>query len=461
MSSLYNFPCNPNETSTFAKNERIVSLLPANELSASPISTRHYPEININRELFHASRSQADKNVLIQVEESMLKVIFRTYFEEGLVAALRVAGKSENFIGKGAQYFVRVLDAGRQIKVFFRPHLKIQGVECIAKFSQTRNWMTSPIRCISWHPNYFKLAVAAEDDSVRLYSDKQGIVPLLKHGLQKGICCMSWRPWSASEIAIGTQNGVLLWTIENFLQNSSIKSQSQLLRHESHTPVTSIQWDPNGTLLATASTSCPDVLIWDVDRNKRQPLKRVGAPAALLSWAPNGGTFCATTISNIFRIWKTNNWTMDRWEIGSGNIQSLAWSPCSSFLLFVTTDEPFLYSLGFVDDYVFANSASTKQAMPIADLSKTEIEGMEIGGRPQSLAMSPQGNLLAISFKDTNSIAVFSVSTRKFLLNVTPLGLISGLGIEFPSVICFEDTKEKNCLTIGWSSGRIQYFPFI
>lgn len=180
MSSLYNFPYNPNETSNFAKNERMVSVLPSIELNAGPIPIQNYPEININRELFHASRARDDKNVLVQVDESMIKAICRTYFEEGLISALEVAAKAENIVGAGARYFIRVLDAGRRVKVFFRPHLKIQGVECIAKFSQTRNWMTSPIRCISWHLNYFKLAVAAEDDSVRLYSDKQGIVSLLK-----------------------------------------------------------------------------------------------------------------------------------------------------------------------------------------------------------------------------------------------------------------------------------------
>lgn len=284
---------------------------------------------------------------------------------------------------------------------------------------------------------------------------------MLKHGLQKGICCMAWRPWSPSELAIGTQNGILLWTIENFLQNSSIKSQSLLLKHESHAPVTSLQWNPNGTLLASASTSEADILIWDVDRNECQPLKRVGSPAALLSWAPNSSTLCTTTTTNIFRIWKTNKWTMERWQIGSGTIQSLVWSPCSTFLLFITTDEPFLYSLGFVEDYVFTNGNTNKQAMPVVDLSKMEVNGMEIGGKAQTLAMSPQGSLLAVSFKDTNAIAVFSVSIRKFLLNVTALGLINGLGNEFPSTICFQDTKERNCLTIGWSSGRIQYFPFV
>lgn len=97
--------------------------------------------------------------------------------------------------------------------------------------------------------------------------------------------------------------------------------------------------------------------------------------------------------------------------------------------------------------------------MPVADLSKIEVKGMEIGGKAQTLAMSPRGNKLAVTFKDTNAVAVFSVSTGKFLLNLTAFGVINGLGNEFPSTICFRKDNE-NCLSIGWSSGRVQYFSF-
>lgn len=186
MSSLYNFPCDPNKTSKYAKNERMVSNLPSNELSASFVD--HYPQININRELFHANRSRDDKNVLVHVEESIVKAVIRTYFEKGLFSSLEVASKEENVFGSGARYIIKMLDVGRQMKVFFRPHLKIRGEESIIKFTQTRNWLTSPIRCVSWHPNFFKLAVAAEDDSVRLYSeslysDQHKSPPILKVNL--------------------------------------------------------------------------------------------------------------------------------------------------------------------------------------------------------------------------------------------------------------------------------------
>lgn len=43
-----------------------------------------------------------------------------------------------------------------------------------------RNWIRSYIRCIVWHPNCFKIAVAGLDDIVRIYTDEPAIVPVLK-----------------------------------------------------------------------------------------------------------------------------------------------------------------------------------------------------------------------------------------------------------------------------------------
>lgn len=43
-----------------------------------------------------------------------------------------------------------------------------------------RDWIRSYIRCIVWHPNCFKIAVAGLDDIVRIYTDEPAIVPVLK-----------------------------------------------------------------------------------------------------------------------------------------------------------------------------------------------------------------------------------------------------------------------------------------
>lgn len=457
-----------NELELFEKYCQIASL--PDRMYSRGVWSAKYPEINIQKELFHASRTRDDRNVLVTVNETILKQIFRTYFEEGLVAALKQAVKLENrsrhpWIGQGAQYALRVIDAGRKVKVFFRPHLKIQGVDCVSTFSQTRDWVRSPIRCTRWHPNCFKVAVAANDDSIRLYSDVQHAVPILKNGLQKGITCMAWRPWNSSELAVGTQSGTLIWTIETFLQNASVKSQVVQLKHDSHFPVTSVEWNSSGTILATASISEPDVLLWDIDQNRFTPIRRVGPPSAQLCWAPDSSALCISTVGKSFRIFKSQSWQLHRWDLKDGSVQAMAWTPCKEFLLFCTTGDNFLYSLPTRAGYLQETEAwGCMDAIPIADLSKTILNGVdEIGGPVQSIAIDRLGNLLAVSFKETNAIAIFKINKIKrsqSLLSVMPYNLIKGLGDEYPSTIDFGSPKES-VLMVGWSSGRVQYFPFV
>lgn len=126
-----------------------------------------------------------------------------------------------------------------------------------------------------------------------------------------------------------------------------------------HTPVTSIAWNPDGSLLASASINSPDILIWDVDKAASAPLKRVGLPCSLLKWSPDGTSLFSSTVGNVFRVWATEkNWTPDRWTIGNGSIQSAEWSPCNSFLLFVNSNEPILYQLQFVEEQLFTSNFS-------------------------------------------------------------------------------------------------------
>lgn len=85
-------------------------------------------------------------------------------------------------------------------------------IKCLLHIS--RDWATSPIRYISWHPHCFKLAVATVDDTIRIYTDDINNVPVIKSGFQKCITSMAWRPLSAGELAVGCQSGILLWTLD-------------------------------------------------------------------------------------------------------------------------------------------------------------------------------------------------------------------------------------------------------
>lgn len=116
-----------------------------------------------------------------------------------------------------------------------------------------------------------------------------------------------------------------------------------------------MEWNHNGTLLATASVNDTDILMWDVDNNRNSPLKRIGFPCALLKWSPSSERLCTTTVGNVFRVWLTDKWAPERWTVPTGSIQSASWSPCSSYLLFVTTNDSILYSLCFVEEQLFGS----------------------------------------------------------------------------------------------------------
>lgn len=115
-------------------------------------------------------------------------------------------------------------------------------------------------------------------------------------------------------------------------------------------------------------------------------------------------------------------------------------------------------------DFAWIGASVPKQALPVADLSKIKVGQIDVGGRPQSIAWDPRGQHLAIIFKDSSVIAIFLTAFNRNLLSVAPDCFLVGIGAEAPAHICFQEqykNKMDSVLTIGWSSGRIQYFPFV
>lgn len=187
MVSLHNFQYSPslNERSMYEKDGRIVSL-PLDEVSLfSSTPLLNYPEINISRELFQSSTHLLDDNrsLMLPVQESLAKRISRKFFEEGFVEALNEANSNSEqnpVVRPILKYVLLIVELFTKAKLFISPHLREQGVASIEKYSQTRMLLRSTIRCIRWHPNCFKIAVAASDDTIRVYTDEPSIVPILK-----------------------------------------------------------------------------------------------------------------------------------------------------------------------------------------------------------------------------------------------------------------------------------------
>ena len=71
------------------------------------------------------------------------------------------------------------------------------SVNTIAMFSHTKDWSTSPVRFLAWHPHCNKLAVATRDDTVLVYTGSTSVPVVVRHSSQKDISSLAWRYFCA------------------------------------------------------------------------------------------------------------------------------------------------------------------------------------------------------------------------------------------------------------------------
>ncbi|KAH8386718.1 hypothetical protein KR093_002159 [Drosophila rubida] len=436
----------------------------------------NYPFINLRIELSStttAQRFNVAQSFLPDENESVPKRISRAFFDGGFSDSLAEARNDKTrkempMVSRTADVIARLIERYNALQLNLCPHKGELNVERIAQFSETRDWINSPIRCIAWHCHQFKLAVAGADDVLRIYTKRMdnNVQPLvLKNPSQTQINSMAWRPLCAFEIVVGCQQGLCFWNIDGHLHLGRISNPSQLFRHPNNLPINTLQWQRDGALLATSSIADPNILIWQPDNGTMYPLRRIGPPGSLLKWSPDNEWLFAGSVGRVFRVWKCNeSWTADRWVCNGGNVQAACWSPCGRFLLFASTAEPVLYRIQFVQLHLGASNSDDKEVVAVADLNAIALDSNNqnlIGGTVQQLAWDPNGKFLAISFRSTNAIAVFRTFIQKFDLQISGgYYLVGDTPAEYASYMCFQPLNRDNnraVLAIGWSSGRMQF----
>ncbi|XP_047107165.1 aladin-like [Schistocerca piceifrons] len=432
-----------------------------------------YPTIVVNRDLLRPSvTSHEDVNaVFLPVREGLVKKILNVWYEHGLLEALNLmADQNDPNIHPTVRYaassMLKLSDIIIRLRNRFHPRLTESGTNLIAAVSQTRDWSRSPVRCLAWHPHCTKLAVAVRDDSVHIYTAGSKHKPFLKYKNQKNISSLAWRPLSASELAVGCEAGVYVWHIDpNSVVTRLSANCATFLERPNHSPITSVAWSPQGDVLVTASAADTVMYAWDLAMESYSAIRKThGGGVSFIAWSPEK-VFSATT-GVVFRVWETNTWTSEQWTLPFGHVKTACWSPCGSVLLFATSHETVIYSLSFIRAVtVFLADAekASRTAIPVADVtpSETDTTGDRIGGLPVSIVWDGRGQYVAVLFKESRHIAVFK-SKLKPVFQLTPCCFISGISDELPNAICFQNNYEEGALlTIAWSTGRIQYFPFI
>ncbi|XP_063227394.1 aladin-like isoform X2 [Bacillus rossius redtenbacheri] len=427
-------------------------------------------KVAITRELLHASLREAVGPVFAPTSETVLKRVISTWWEQGLQEALELAASLEGeapALGWLARGLLKVGRAVSRVRGALHPHLLVAGEGLAATVSETRDWVCGPVRGLAWHPHCTKLAVATVDDAVRIYSSDLSFVPVLKLRTQRSVSCMQWRPFSASELAVGCERGVYVWSLDpTSVATRPSASCATFLRHPDSCPVTGLAWSPQGDVLLTCSPASTTMFAWDVERRQFSAVRRRvgGGGVCLVSWSPDSCRVFSASTSVVFRVWETALWTDEVWKAVSGRVRSACWSPCGSVLLFATSDDPKIFSLTYGAAAGCGEEArSATSVLPVIDLTLAETEqGVRVGGIVSSMQWDARGHFLAVLFLDSPLIAVFSTCVLPTRLHVSPCCLINGIRGEIPNVMSFQKNfEEGSLLTVAWSSGRVQQFPFL
>ncbi|XP_068984306.1 aladin-like [Bombus flavifrons] len=458
-----------------------------NELQPFAKYLREYPEVSITSDILatrETARTACAGDLFLPVHDSIFRRLASVCREKGLIDAVCLAASTEpqeitpilHSIATRLKWMLDLVDKG----IYQKETLPTSGSGSVADVVHTRDWETSLARCISWHPHCARLAVVTWDDRIRIFSHGTQIIPILRHGAQKSVCCINWRPLAGKELAVACHAGVLVWTIE-LGAASNILSHAVLLKQRNHAPVTSVIWHPQGDLLVSCSPADTRMIIWDTSKKEGVPLRRVGGDGLCFArWSSCGSHLFSASCRNIFRVWNTGVatlWHADKWTVPNGRVAVACFGP-NLTLLFASNEDPAtIFSLPLQENIFDVKKPSlddVKMAVPLIDLTRVNFsldDGdnyVTVGGRITAMEWDPTGRYLAILFQDSPYIALIKTKLGNLsrVIDVKPSCLIKGFPGEVPNCMDFYQKCQKGsgniiCLTIVWSSGRIQHFPII
>ncbi|CAH0679981.1 unnamed protein product [Chilo suppressalis] len=469
MSAFHGFPdLPPPEETALCKIDEVYCCADARygNISTFTNTTKNHPVIHVTRDIHHHRTTDENISMYIEVEDNLLKKITSVWYKQGFLEALGVAAdpgvnRDAPLLAVAASYVLKVANVFTAFRYFLQPHLKDIGPKIVSNYSKTRNWGNVPVKCLSWHPHTTKIAVATADDNVRVYCSEAQFVSTLKCKVQGHVSSLCWRPFSASEIAVGCERGVIVWTVDpNSLFMKPSSSNAVVLKRSGHSPVTDVSWSPNGDLLISCSGADTSMLVWDVAMETAVPLRRVAGGGIIFArWSLDASKVFAATSSLIFRVWETKRWTPERWCARGCRVVAACWGP-ADLLLFAAKGEPVVYAL---TNTGLLSGAQTSKAVPVLDVTKVELHsGDTVGGPILDMCWDPTGKYLAILFEESPLVTIFCTTHLMMQLQITPCCFVNGIDNELPSTMAFQQNFTNGaCLTIAWSTGRVQHFPIV
>jgi len=236
------------------------------------------------------------------------------------------------------------------------------------------------------------------------------------------ILSVAWKE-SEKHLALGCENSILVWHLA--------KNHQFEFKHRATRNVSSLQWQPNGRLLAVGSPN-EGVEIWDI--YSKEPLLLPRMPPAssyLLKWSPNGSYLFQASFNSTFTIWETKTWTKRTWNLADGAIcQSAAWSADSEYLLFSLREDSNLYCMQFSTQNLSPDGWwYSKIALDSFRLQRPNSSETTVCGFIQKIEWDATSDTLALLFEsdlegdNANMIALLNTSLSPSL-EFSPVGFI-------------------------------------
>ncbi|KAJ1862132.1 hypothetical protein LPJ73_000842 [Coemansia sp. RSA 2703] len=156
---------------------------------------------------------------------------------------------------------------------------------------------------------------------------------LLK-GHSASVFLCAWCPSSTSVLATGAGDGTArIWDLS---KPSKPDDQPVILRHEPATPdtpadVTSIEWNPQGTLLATACFG-GSVRIWTASGEHKTTLSHRQVPIVAMRWNRKGTLLVSACLDGTIALWDTSSGTLRHEYKGhTGSVMDVDWQDNTNF----------------------------------------------------------------------------------------------------------------------------------
>ncbi|KMZ59090.1 hypothetical protein ZOSMA_6G00180 [Zostera marina] len=335
---------------------------------------------------------------------------------------------------------------------------------------------------VRWHPHKHILAFISSPNQVTIYDydDSEGKEPIILTNESLGnITAIEWRPKGGRMLAVACKRGITIWS-SSYPGNvaplrSGVSSVVGITSRGSgtrwtlvdllHNPdcnekIISLSWNPNGRLLASASSESSSFTIWDVAQGVSTPIRRGLSNISMLKWSPLGDYFFTAKIDGSFYLWETYTWTSELWSSSDGYVTGASWDPNSRMIMMAFSNSITLGSVHF---------ASKPPSLDAHLLPVDLPEFSAIGSNGiTDIAWDASGERLAVSYKGGDElynglVAIYDVSRRGPLVSASLVGFIRGPGENAHSLaFAFHDQFTHGpLLSVCWSSGWCCTYPLI